>query len=136
MKEILFRAKRKDSGEWVYGFYTCVDELCFISLSRTYIDKVKVDPKTVGQYIGINDKDGKKIFEGDLIRDIHNSYRNGFGTVEWLDDMCAFGIAYKNYDSIDIYTFNGLLRAGNRNKFAVMVVGNIYDNSELLEAKE
>lgn len=61
MREILFRGKRKDNGEWVYGFYTCVDELCFISLSQTYIDKVEVDPKTVGQYIGTNDKDGKYI---------------------------------------------------------------------------
>lgn len=132
MREILFRGKAKNSGEWVYGFYTCVDELCFITLSQTYIDKVEVDPKTVGQYIGINDRNGKKIFEGDLIMDMHHSYRNGFGVVEWLDDICAFGITYKNYDSS--HTFNGLLRAGNRNKFAVMVAGNIYDNPKLIDA--
>ena len=68
-REILFRGKRKDNGEWVEGFYFENFDKCYI-MSTKYLDNpitkfiFEVIPETVGQYIGLPDKKDKKIFEG------------------------------------------------------------------------
>lgn len=80
MREIEFRGKRIDNGEWVYGSYFCGEKLSLIvvntreneSLNVYTITAYEVDPKTVGQYTGENDIYGVGVYEGDTLKDFEN----------------------------------------------------------------
>ena len=81
MREILFRGKRKDSAEWMYGYLVIADERYFIATYPecitslyypddiyTFTSFVEVIPSTIGQYTGLTDKNDIKIFEGDIVQ--------------------------------------------------------------------
>lgn len=133
MREILFRAKRIDNEEWCEGYLSkSRDENKQLKLCIDYEEKGVmcssiVIPETVGQYTGLTDRNGKKIFEGDIVKaqdDIYGSvYCEGIvGTV--LFDETAFFIETPNIVDT-VYLFN---------ECAVYeVVGNIHDNPELLK---
>lgn len=99
MREILFKAKRLDNGEWVEGHYA-FDECALIIQSLQYrlenerpnfVEVYPVIPSTVCQYTGLKDKNGKRIFEGDNVYDPHE---NSIYTVEWNEDNAIFLMAH------------------------------------------
>ena len=119
MREILFRGKRIDNGEWVEGyFYEDIGSFIKERASSVSTNTHLVDPSTVGQYTGLTDKDGKRIFEGDVV-----AYRD-YGNLAVAWDDGAFQLMREDtfYDMLDHYT----------NEVAV-VIGNRWDNPELLE---
>lgn len=130
MREILFRGKRADNGEWVYGdvWHNYDNEPRCI---KDYCGGNPVDPATVGQYTGKKDKNGKMIFEGDIV-DAAAAWWDAAGpaghespiiTVEWNDLNCGVD-PFADYDC-DC----GVFIMGEECE----VIGNIHDNPELLK---
>jgi uncharacterized phage protein (TIGR01671 family) len=120
MREILFRGKRSDNGNWICGsLFTRVNEAYIIPLP-IITSKSKVDPGTVGQFTGLFDKNGKKIFEGDVI-----SCNGKTGYVNYESGcFCVHEMGHsKNNPAIDIVMSIN----------SVKVIGNIHDDPELLE---
>lgn len=145
MREILFRGKRKDGNEWVEGYYS-IATIC--TISNTYLAPViwkcphgiydtrhyEILPETRGMYTGLTDKNGKKIFEGDIVKDYFENQENEYDydcfdsgrvfwnhstsqflrTSKWFPDDCAPLQEHREYE----------------------VIGNIHDNPELLESEE
>lgn len=139
MKEILFRGKRVDNGKEVIGFYFNVPEHHNPDLSgKSIIISInnglyfEVVPETVGQYTGLRDKKGKRIFEGDICKTCFESYTRNWEEVGVVvTEFCgAYGIK-----SADGKHFRAFI---NETVYArsCEVIGNIYDNPELLESKE
>ena len=140
MREILFRGKRTDNGEWFYGYYTNAryyldkKEMHIIfapdgeAFPRCeFVDYEEVIPETVGQYTGQTDKNGRKIFEGDIVK-----FYNGDGE-------------YSPYEARWQDSGFSVLMNGNPDLFDELddffsrrceIIGNIYDNPELLEVKQ
>ena len=127
MREILFRGKRVDNGEWVEGYYYLhQDGISYIIIHSTGYPSnryFEVLSETVGQYTGLCDKNGTRIFEGDIIRDEDGDIM----VVKWLTESAAFVLEPKPYASIYFY---GTLSS------RIEVIGNIHDNPELLEVAE
>ena len=130
MREILFRGKQIDANEWVEGSL-----LVFPKTKRTKIlaweeadldfNSLEVDPKTVGQYTGRKDKNGKKIFEGDIVTGLFLWGMSINAVVTFRDG--AFGLKWNRGD---VETFSAFTSICN---VEFEVVGNIHDNSELLK---
>ena len=124
MRENLFHGKRKDNGEWVEGcllgsdvivpkgqpFYICHDILD--SALKAY----EVIPETVGQHIERKDKNGKKIFEGDIVRD--------------TEDFDVGKIFFDTYTAMFVIGCETTI-ADLNDGYSLEVIGNIYDNPEL-----
>lgn len=139
MREILFRGKRLNGDGWVYGdlSYHVHDGEVYVFPEDGYDspDCYEVDPSTIGQYTGLTDKNGVKIFEGDIVRYIYEP-GEGFWNANQL--------------SVIVWEYTGFMLDGiiGTNKFALLqgwlvsvpcdknffeVIGNIHDNQELLK---
>lgn len=138
MREIMFRGKM-DDGEWVYGSF-CMDAreqfngLCGVDGFIRLYDKTKgkmqtyeVDRETVGQYTGLNDKYGKRIFEGDIVLGLFHYELAAKGVVTFRDG--AFGLRWNRGKVREFSAFTSICNVDYK------VIGNIHDNPELLEEK-
>lgn len=134
MREILFRGKRIDNGEWVYGAFSMkdCDSPFGEMLDRPSIIKYedpfsgfwfRVDPDTVGQFTGLTDKNGKRVFEGDVM------------------EFEAYGILYRGVVTIDGGNTCVFCKGGSPflddaiKRHDAVKIGNIHDNPELLEVE-
>ena len=127
-REILFHGKRADNREWVYGYLignnVIVGEV--VDFDEDYFNTefwYKVDPETVGQFTGLTDKNGTKIFEGDIVRfydDSEDELTNG--VVIFNADLCSFCVSMKGHEDVMLMAH-----------WQYEVIGNIYDNLELLK---
>ena len=134
MREILFRGKRIDNGEWVEGNLFVPDKVDFRKppteiLMGTNIVRIsyEVDPKTVGQYTGLKDKNGKRVFEVDICQ--HEKTGRTI-SVSWHGTMAGY-VWSKRIEDSHLFDFGELFRVYD--KYAV--IGNIHDNPELLEVR-
>lgn len=131
MWNILFKGKSVDTGEWVEGYLVCDREFWNKEDFRAYIVGhkhpsscfgrdiyIEVDPNTVGQFTGLTDVDGVKIFEGDIIRNVTPGTERKFeGPIQYSGLFCNFSV-------------NGVI-----NLYGVVeqyrVIGNTHDNTEV-----
>lgn len=130
MREILFRGECTETGDWVKGFYVRLyddkgheSHRIYPGYAETdcgdyYPDFWEVDPETVGQFTGLTDKNGKKIFEGDIF--IFPEIRKHKYVVEWDANYACFD-CFNDVSGFDASS--------------IEVIGNIHDNPELLETK-
>ena len=149
MREILFRGKANSEireGEWVYGSLLAETTNTFPIIARDYDNDEDwlgvdlwdtVEPHTVGQYTGLTDKKGKKIFEGDIVRGRHwTSYHNK-NIEEWHSWRVDWSEKSGLITFVDSPTTECKLSIHDFADFEeVEVVGNIYDNPELLEVND
>ena len=136
MREILFRGKSKDNGNWIEGYYVCDESGQEMEQAAAYIYhlnqhpcgwsliRYEVYPESVSEFTGLTDKNGTKIFEGDIVsisgelQEIYTcvweEYNFGY---EFANKTMSFSLACVGSDDIEI-------------------IGNIHDNSELLKGGE
>lgn len=138
MREILFRGKRVSDGEWVYGYYIKADDQghkygihkdCIAGGATTngswlvLHDRYPVVPATIGQYTGLTDKNGKKIFEGDIVEHhLQGDILVNRGVVNWDKEHARW--------AHQLNTMNPCFALYKPKTFEV--IGNIHDNPELI----
>lgn len=128
MREILFRGKRIDKDEWAEGSLLHDTEQNESYIAECFEDKAayirQVIPETVGQYTGMTDKNGKMIFEGDIVRYYQGYDYYSVMMVAWWKNGARFVIAFSD----KLYSATSLISA----HFYCEVIGNIHDNPELI----
>lgn len=154
-RTILFRGKRIDNGEWVCGFLTCMNyidvftqKVCYDGqeeLNYCTVEHCQVDKNTVGQFTGLCDKNGNKIFEGDIVKVTYTEQRQYQGVSYQDEHSCVEEVIYNEKSACfmlkvmceDIPLYRPLHNFGSLADIKELeVIGNIYDNPELLEVEQ
>ena len=135
MREILFRGKRADNGEWVYGSLITERNMFDGNLMTMHIQDIEepyddnlIDDETVGQFTGLTDKNGTKIFEGDIVKHIQKYEISGevksIAVIKWNEAYSCWSVEYTN----------GRITAFLGTEYHKLeVIGNVHDNPELLK---
>ena len=135
----LYRGKRKDNGEWVEGWLVIREspKAYYIVTSTIGVNKniavnnmlataYEVDPETIGEYSGLPDKNGIRVFEGDILKFENDDGEFSLYLCEWGGEICGWIIRFLEYDApCDVLDAHFCMDA--------QVIGNIHDNPELLE---
>lgn len=132
MREILFKAKRKDNGEWVEGYYAKLGYgnnikhfiIQNVSLQEdfSYFEYIEIDIYTLCQYTGLTDKNGRKIWENDIAH-IRSSVLSGYGVIKYQNGNLVLVDAKRKRT----YSMYG--------EWKIRKDGNIFDNADLLEVE-
>ena len=135
MREILFRGKVADEpDEWVYGYLLpdarIIQTVEFTENKCCGVGTFQIRPETVEQYTGLTDKNGKKIFEGDIVKEVSMRFitmeiEESIFAVEWWDFDSSYRLI-RRFDNGEQTTI--LTNCGDYE-----VIGNIHDNPELLK---
>ena len=129
MREILFRGKRTDNGEWVYGF--AYKQHSFGKIELWYIRTFGLDflviSETVGQFTGLTDKNGRRIFEGDIL--------GGYLDDNYPENQTVMEVVWCNYwwGTKEIGCDPDLLEWEDGE--ILEIVGNVFDNPELMKGE-
>lgn len=152
MREILFRGKRVDNGEWAEGFLFQTQERTYIAYAEQFDDDlflspknifIEVIPETVGQYTGLTDKNGKKIFEGYILSVTVREFVRECGvrkfTGKTKQTVWSVEYAERRTQGNGFYVFGkdrrfslGLTKSVIYNA-SPEIIGNIHDNPESLK---
>lgn len=121
MRDILFRGKRTDNGAWTSGYLFCFWERAYLcwGMRNNVPVMEEVIPETVGQYTGLKDKNGKKIFEGDIVR---NPETSDVGEIYFDTNTATFAIKFASF----------IVNFCDYNNSDVEVIGSVHDNPELI----
>lgn len=145
MREILFRGKRKDTGEWIEGYCVLLQDPIGCKSCRIYTGDYErhcgciepeyheIDPATVGRDTGLTDRNSTKIYEGDIVEFKHDGEFDAKGiyfrkyAVEFVNTFVTYGLRLRNR------SVHFPFKQATATTHDVVIVGNIYDNPELLE---
>ena len=135
MREILFRGKRTDNGTWAYGYLFCIWERTYLCWGTTNdVPNMKeVIPETVGQFTGLTDRNGKRIFEGDICKfkrfnDVH------IGKVVFNVTTASFIMWYQPI--VGAYGEKATQKMLLSVCDDIEIIGNIHDNPKILKGGE
>lgn len=143
MREILFRAKRIDNGEWVSGYYVYDyahnahfifknQFVCPNCINDRRIDysvcDYEIDPDTLCQYTGLKDKNGNRIWENDILQNARN---NDLYTVKWHGSFGMYAWSKRKENNKHIFDYGDLYLMNRK----CVVIGNIFDDPELLKGE-